>query len=224
MVCTKEPDATGRIALGGCRENWNTVILHWTPGQDCDPADDECGRREFSLASVTGTDPLTADIEVQLVEKNHKLAIAQHDLDIRFGVLIDFTLERVLMPLLFGDGEDGLPQVDTFEKLIGALLAGRPCLDAAGTSCCASFATNLSGQAGVTLSASAIEGACDALVTQGAAYIRDFLLGLDGATGGFTIGTPTDQPCAIVDSDGNMKYDALGRSRPRRPVAPGTPR
>jgi len=217
MTCTKEPDPTGLIALGGCSEKWHTVVIRWTLGKSCGSSDPTCGDVPLSLASMPGlTGAITADIEARLVEKNTKLAITRHPVDLKYGALLDFVLEKVLLPQVFGDGSDGLPAVDSFEAMIGSLLAGNACL--AINSCCHDFAVNLVRQTGGALGINLVEGACDSLITTGGNYVRKFLTGLDTTTGNFTIGTPvadgakypTDQPCAFADKNSDMKFDALG--------------
>ena len=159
---------------------------------------------------------ITADIEARLVEKNTRLAITRHALNLQYGALLDFVLEKILLPQVFGDGTDSLPSVDSFEALMSALMAGRACL-VAGT-CCHDFAANLVAQSGGAVEATLVETACDSLIPSGGTYIREFVTDLDTPTGGFTIGTPvadgtkylTDQPCLITDIGNDMRFDALG--------------
>jgi len=210
MTCSKEPDANGLVAFGGCREVWHTVVLRWTLGKDCPPTDDQCGAISLSLSSIPGVEnTITADLEVQLVNKGTGLHIAKHKVNLKYGALVDFALEKILLPQIFGDGSDGLPAVDSFEAMIGALLAGKACLRA--WTCCEEFATNVVGQTGGVLAQNLVEGACDALITTGAQYVRGFLTGLDATPDNFNIGTPADKPCAIFDTNKDMRYDALGK-------------
>jgi len=210
MTCSKEPDANGLVARGGCREVWHTVVLRWTLGKDCPPTDDQCGAISLSLSSLPGVEnTITADIEVQVVNKGAAIHIAKHKVNLKYGALVDFALEKILLPQVFGDGSDGLPAVDSFEAMIGSLLAGKACLRA-GT-CCEEFAANVVGQTGGVLAQNLVEGACDALITTGAQYVRSFLTGLDATPDNFSIGTPPDRPCAIFDTNKDMRYDALGK-------------
>jgi hypothetical protein len=214
-TCKAEPDGTGLIATGGCTERWHSALLQWIPPSACLPTNPTCGTVTLSLASMSGVGGITADIEARLVEKNTKLAITKHAVGLKYGALIDFVMEKFLLPRMFGDGSDGLPAVDSFEAMIGALLAGRACLQS-GT-CCHDFAVNLVAQTGDALGVNFVEGACDSLITTAGPYIRGFLTGLDTPTSTFTFGTPVaggtytaDQPCAISDKNGDMKFDALG--------------
>jgi hypothetical protein len=216
MACTKEPAVTGLIAKGGCTENWHTAAVIWTPGTTCSPSSPTCGQVLLPLAAMPGVGgTFTADIEARLVEKNTKLAITKHPVGLKYGALIDFVMEKFLLPRMFGDGSDGLPAVDSFEALIGALLGGKACIQ--NGSCCSGFATNLVAQSGGAVGVNLVEGACDQLITLGGPYIRGFLTGLDQETSTFTFGTPVaggkytaDLPCAISDRNDDMKFDALG--------------
>ncbi len=198
VTCTKEPGANGWIPAGGCSEEWG-VMTASLPG----------GSAGVPLSTVAGA-TLSGGIEVQLQGGNLQMAISRHSLGLKLGPLLDYLFEKMLMPAVFGPGTDGLPPVDSFEALIGALLAGRQCLDPRNVSCCEAFAANLSAQAGGTMSASLVEGACDALITQGAPYIRDFLLDLDSSSDGIQLGTPAGAPCEIRDMNLDLRIDALG--------------
>ncbi len=209
MTCTKEPDKNGLLPMGTCREVWHTVILKWTLGKDCDPLDDECGAITLSMSAIPGIEnAVAANIEAQLLP-GYKLAIAKHPLDLKYGALVNFAIEKILLPQVFGSGQDGLPAVDSYEKLIGSLLAGRDCIYA-GT-CCAEFAANLlGGTSAPGLTTNLIEGACDALINTGSEYLRSTLIGLDSTPQNFQIGTPLGDPCQMFDHNKDMRFDALG--------------
>ncbi len=219
MTCLKEPDASGLVAMGGCKEAWHTAVVHWMPGTTCwPPTTPSCGAVLLPLASMAGMEAaITADIEARMVDQNTKLAITRHAVGLKYGALIDHVIEKFLMPKLLGDGSDGLPPVDSFEAMIAVLLAGKQCLNTG--SCCNDFATHLIAQSNGALTVNLVEGACDSLVTSGGPYIRKFLLDLDTPTSTFTVGTPVadglrylaDQPCAIIDTNGDMKIDDLGK-------------
>jgi hypothetical protein len=210
MTCTQEPDVNGLVPMGGCREVWHTVILRWTLGKDCPPTDDQCGAISLSLSSLPGIeDTITADIEATISANGTKLAIAKHKVNLKYGALVDFALEKILLPQIFGDGSDGLPAVDSFEAMIGSLLAGKACLQ--NYTCCEEFAANVVGQTGGVLAQNLVEGACDALITTGATYVRGFLTDLDATPDNFSLGTPADNPCSIYDTNKDMRYDALGK-------------
>ncbi len=217
MTCTHEPDPDGLIALGGCTEKWHSVVFHWTFFKNCDPSDPTCGDVQLSLASMPGlTGTITTAIEARLAAANTGLAITRHPVGLQYGHLLDFVVERLLLTQVYGDGADGTPPVDSFETLLEAVMAGKACL--AAQTCCHDFAANLVAQSGGAVDATLAEAACNQLITAGGAYIRGFLTGLDTTTSNFELGTPVadgtkylaDQPCAILDKNQDMKFDALG--------------
>ncbi|HON24547.1 MAG TPA: hypothetical protein PLJ73_01365 [Myxococcota bacterium] len=215
MTCSQDADKNGLLPMGVCHENWHTVVLKWTLGLDCEnsPDPDTCGEIGLNMTSIDGVDEAVyADIEAQIItaKPGYKLAISKHPLNLKYGALVNFAIEKILLPQLFGDGRDGLAAVDSYEDLIYALLAGRACINS-GT-CCDVFAESVldkTGDFGGFLTKGLISGACDALATAGATYLRNTLLGLD-TTSRFLIGTPLDDPCQLHDHDNNMKFDALG--------------
>lgn len=209
MTCTKDPGPDGIIALGDCKEVWHTVIFRWSLGKDCDPADDECGAVYFSMAAIPGIgNAIRADISGKLIDGTY-LQIDPHPVNLKYGALINFALEKILLPQIFGDGTDssGLPAVDSYEALIGSLLAGRQCLQT--MSCCSDFDATLVAKY-TWLPAGIAEGACDALMTTVVGYIRDQLNGLDGTPDNFRVGTPIDDPAHMIDTDRNMEFDTIG--------------
>lgn len=212
MYCSKEPDLwTGEFATGDCRETWHTFIFRWTLGKDCDPADETCGAMVFSFDMIPGIDdPISADISGRLIDGVY-LEIDEHPLNLKYGAIINFAIEKILLPQLFGDGKDGLPAVDSYEDLFGSLLAGKECLSTGD--CCYQFAENLLGQTGNVpgLAISLIEGACESLQTIGSEYLRSFLTELDATPENFLLGTPKDSPALMYDDDKDMNFDTIGK-------------
>ncbi|HNU67601.1 MAG TPA: hypothetical protein PLB35_03545 [Myxococcota bacterium] len=214
MNCTKEPvmdwsdpDAGAIISKGDCTENWHTVVFRWSLGEDCDPADMECGAKYFSMSSIPGIGKaISAEISGRITEGQY-LHIDQHAVNLKYGALINFALEKILLPQVFGDGSDGLPAVDTYEKLVGSLLAGRQCLRT--MSCCADFDATLT-QKYTWLPAGLAGGACEALLDTAVGFIRDQLNLLDATPENFTLGTPEDDPAQMFDTNNDMKFDTIG--------------
>ena len=203
---SEEPDATGYLPESACKEVWHTLRIRWTLGLDCPPADDNCGWKNLSFNAIPGIEEtVSANFEAHLID-NSKLDITEHTLNLKYGALVNFAIEKLLLPQVFGDGSDGLPAVDSYEDLIGSLLAGKACLQT--NDCCYVFAENLTNQTfGLTLNL--VEGACEALMTVGATYLRDMLLGLDAQPDNFTIGTAT--PCQLYDNNKDMNFDGFGK-------------
>lgn len=210
VTCLQEPDASGGTKPGDCRESWHTVVLKWTLGKDCPPDDDQCGALRLFLEAIPGIyGPVLADIVAtrSVSADGYTLAIAPHAVDLKYGALVDFALEKALLPQIFGDGNDGLPAVDSLEALIGALVAGKSCL--ADFSCCKVFAENVAAQTSVP-SRTLVDAACDDLVSMGAQYVRSSLIMLDATPRNLTLGTPTDKSCPLADSNQDLKFDQLG--------------
>jgi len=206
MQVNCEPDAAGVLAADCVEESWHSVRLRWTLGVDCPPNDDNCGWKKFEFSQISGMEStISAKPAVTVVDQ--KMTIAKHPLDLKYGALINFALEKWLLPMLLGDGSDGLPVVDSYEAMIGSLLAGKACL-ADGT-CCEAFAENVAKQAtGVTKNL--VEGACEALITTGSNYLRNTLTGLAASPEAFKLGTKA--PCQLYDKNKDMKYDAIGQN------------
>ena len=201
-----EPDANGLLPSTACKEVWHSVKLQWTLGKDCPPTDETCGQMNFSLGAIPGIDnTVSANFDAQLVDKS-KLVIKPHKLNLKYGALVNFAIEKVLLPQVFGDGKDGLPAVDTYEKLIGSLLGGKACLKT--DDCCATFATNVTKEVS-TMTTNLISGACEAIRTAGAGYLRKSLMDLDATPDNFSIGTL--EPCQLSDDDNNMTVDTFGK-------------
>lgn len=205
LTFLQEPDEAGHLPAAACQEKWHTVRVRWTLGLDCPPADDNCGWKNLPLGGQGLPDIITGNFEADLVQAS-KLTIAPHTLNFQYGALVNFAIEKLLLPQVFGDGTDGLPAVDSYEALIGSLLAGKECL--IDDSCCATFAENVTSQT-FGLTKNLVEGACQALITTGATYLRQQLLSLDAQPNNFTIGTKS--PCPAYDTDKNMTFDAFGK-------------
>jgi len=217
----KEPDEFGILAESSCQEVWHSVRLRWTLGKDCPPDDDNCGWQKFSFSAVPGientiTGQFSAKLEPPIpgnpaYKDAWRLTIDPHHLELKYGALVNFALEKWLLPMLFGDGSDGLPAVDSYEALVGSLLAGRACLQT--MDCCEQFAKQVAGSTG-SVTENLVEGACEALIQTGANWLRSQLVGLDATPENFTLGTfidpPPPKPCAIFDKNKDMKFDAFG--------------
>jgi len=203
---SQEPDENGDLPASACKEVWHTLRIRWTLGLDCPPQDDQCGWKNLSFNAIPGIgETVSANFEAHLID-NDKLTIDTHTLNLKYGALVNFAIEKILLPQVFGDGSDGLPAVDSYEDLIGSLLAGKACLQT--NVCCSIFAENLTNQT-FGLTKNLVEGACDALMTVGATYLRDMLLGLDAQPDNFTIGTA--EPCQLYDNNNDMNFDGFGK-------------
>jgi hypothetical protein len=205
---SQEPDKDGYLPSSACSERWHTLRIRWTLGLDCPPNDDTCGWRNIPLGGSGLPDVITGTFEATVsVQKGQPaMEIKPHVLLLKYGALVNFAIEKLLLPQMFGDGSDGLPAVDSYEALIGSLLAGRECL--VTNDCCSKFAEQVTQQT-FGLTKNFVEGACQALIQTGAQYLRQQLTSLDTETGNFTIGTK--EPCTLYDVNKDMKIDAFGK-------------
>ncbi|MBM4397193.1 MAG: hypothetical protein FJ087_16105 [Deltaproteobacteria bacterium] len=198
-----EPDDSG--AVKDVKEVWHSVRLRWTLGMDCPPDDDACGWKKFSFSAIPAiAESVAGKSDVTLA--NGRISIAEHKITMKYGALVNFALEKWLLPSLFGDGSDTLPAVDSYEALVGSLLAGKACLT--DMSCCETFAEEVTNTPGTGVTKTLVKSACDALIQYGGKYLRDKLNALDATPDNFTLAT--EEPCRIEDKNKDMKFDAIG--------------
>jgi hypothetical protein len=203
MEFKQEPDKTGHLPEQFNEEVWHTVRYKWSLGVDCLPGTD-CGWQQFSLYQV-GQEVVEANFEAQ-VDDLYYLTIYPHPLNLKYGALVNYIIEKQVLPAIAGNGTDGYPKVDSYEELLGALLAGKDCLKM--MDCCDQFAEEVTSQAG-GMTESLVSGACSALIQMGSDYLRNYLLSLDTSTGdAFVIGTKSE--CLMIDSDEDQDIDTLG--------------
>ncbi len=211
---TDDPDDEVDVAYwgeGDLEETWDGVTVKWSLGANCDPLTDEnCGTKTFNLTTIQGEAAFANEFTAE-VEAFWTLTIDLHPLNVKYGTLINFILEKVAIPLLAGDGSDNTQPVDSYEKLVASMLGGKECLEDPSfvANCCEKFTeTVVSGGASTT--ASIIETMCETLIEAGAGMLSDQLNGLEtGTEDTFAIGTL--EPCTIFDSDKDMVVDAMGK-------------
>jgi len=214
----KEPDATGKFADGDATENWHTVRVKWTLGANCDPDTEAgCGTIQqnlqqfgYSGGAITGTFGAS-------VAAFYNLTIDQHPLNLRYGALLSFFAERLLIPLIIHGTDTSTWVVDRYEELLGYLLGGgSECLTASTSDatncpdigedvdcCCAKFADSI-GQA-----TSAVARACDVIVGTAPSFLRNTLENLDVESGdAFSIGTL--EACRMNDTNDDLIIDGFG--------------
>ena len=213
-----EPADDGTIPANQTSASWHSIKFRWTYGLECQPTDDSCGVITMNVQSlgqnpVTATFPATVGVQPGFLE----LGIGEHSLTLHYGALLNYILQKVVLPRVFGDGSDGLPVVDSYEALIKSLLGGgKECLDPmAPQTCCQAFTANVVAQAGDAVPAAVLTQACESLITLGATYLETKLNDLDLDTGkNLFLKTPDGLPCKVYDTNNNMKIDAWGKKEP----------
>lgn len=210
-----EPKDDGTFSKDDIKATWHTVRYRWTLGTNCDPGDYNCGWRDFNLAAFQDgviEAPFSGNV-VYTADDEYRLNIDQHSLDINYGSLLLYLIEKQLLPIIGGDGSDGTPKVDSFEEYIKSLIAGKECLveeQVNGTqdACCEAFAVDISGgSTGIGYSV-AFQG-CKLALPLAQQELSKLLTGLDLDTGeAFTLATKMS--CQCFDADANLTIDAWG--------------
>jgi hypothetical protein len=214
-----EPDSTGFIPKSLTAEEWHTVSIQWTLGEECNPMDPDCGQMSFSFNAI-GQDVVISEFDARIGETPQdfmaaqfdKLLIYPHPLNFKYGAFLNFMIEKFILPMVAGDGSDGMPVVDSYEKFFSSLVGGKQCLVL--NDCCEVFSEAIAAEAGDWVKGM-IKTGCDMLIPLAADYLRKFLLDLDADTGDtFTIATRDGQPCTLYDNDNNQVIDTWGKQDP----------
>jgi len=185
-------------------EAFERLTITWPDPAAGQPAGPPAGTRE-DVSVAMSYEPVQVEVErLGLWTTN----IKPHTTPLRWGDLVLQAVEKGLLPHLFGDG-GGLPPVDSFEAMIGAMMAGgRACLN--DGSCCQQFAASV--HKGTPpevpgLTEKALETQCNVLKTKVAAMLRESLL---AAGDGAVLKVESYDACAVGDSDGDMVLDWFG--------------
>lgn len=210
-----EPDSNGYLSDKWTLQTWSSITYKWSLGQSCPPSDPNCGLKtinfdQFQPNVVTGKFELWRNFLPNSKVPDDTIKIGKHALDVKWGALINFILEKQILPLVFFDPKDpSAPTIDSYEKLLKYLLAGnKQCL--IKDTCCAEFVNGISSSG---LANTLLTTACDAATVLGPAFLSSYLNTLDTVTGnpqtgaGLLLGTPK---CPILDPNGDNIVDNLG--------------
>jgi hypothetical protein len=198
------PDTVGEV--------WETASFSWKFGQDCPVSDPDCGLTTVKLIDIYKK-VLTAKFGAT-VNASGALSIDPHTVPgFDYGTLLNFIIERKVLPLLFGDGtvehpdEPGevLPAVDSYEKVIATIFGDELCLYY--DDCCEWFANKDGVKNNVPLDETTVIQACNLLIPAGADWIRDQVATLSGS---LEIGSVDGQFCPGTTLLGKRNVDALG--------------
>jgi len=215
LTLFEEPDNTGFLGKEFTEVTWDTVAFQWTLGETCNPADPWCGLKSYSFNAI-GQDVVIGNFDMQIDQyaagKYYGMIVKPYSLNFKYGLFINFVIEKMLLPELAGDGSDGLPVVDSYEKFIKSLLAGKECL--VYDNCCTLFVQSIIEQSSPVLQGTLSAG-CEALITLGTGYFENWLGGLDASSGdSLTLFTPDGQPCTLYDKNNDHVIDAMGKAEP----------
>jgi len=209
----KEADAKGLIAAADTEEIWDGLTYKWSLGAPCDPLDPNCGKHPLYLSEFQ-QEAVIGQFDLQRDAKAATLTVSMHSLNIKWGSLVNYLVQKVLLPMLTKDPNDpNAPVVDSYGALIKSLLAGKDCLVA--DSCCADFGKQLAGKQ-TLINEDFIQTTCETLITLGSAYLENMLNGLDAQTGdpaagkGLLIGS--NGGCAYFDDNQDQLVDTWGKA------------
>ncbi|TVR03024.1 MAG: hypothetical protein EA398_05745 [Deltaproteobacteria bacterium] len=145
--------------------------------------------------SLLGYRPIEGDFtgSIQLGGRglgfDHALQIDPFDMTFRYGQILVYVIERIILPEFFG--------VEGFEAFI------REFID------CQEIAQSCGGLSNTCLQI------CNSAISALADTIRDQFLALEAdTTNTFILQTPDEQPCPLIDNNDNFQIDAMGRRTP----------
>lgn len=198
-------DAGADFASGSVTETWDTVSYYWKFGLNCDPSSpnyDTCGLQTVKLTDIYSA-TLLALPDAGVTTDNH-MAIDVHTVTgFNYGTLLNFIVEKKVLPTLFGDGQDGFPVINTYGALVATLFGDKYCLLPEYNDCCEWFAYKVQDQIADWIATPA----CEAAIPAADFFIRDLVTGLGGP---LQIGTKADAACPAVDLQGDRQVDTLG--------------
>ncbi len=212
-----EPDDTGFLSSTYTKQTWQSITYKWSLGQSCPATDPNCGLKtinfdQFQTDAVTGSFDLWRNFLPNSQVPDGTIKFGKHALNVKWGALINFLIEKQLLPMITYDPNDPTaPTIDSYEKLIKYLLAGnKQCL--IKDTCCADFVNGITG-AGAGLASNLLTGACDAATSLGSTFLEGYLDSLDAVTGNPATGQglilSTDH-CPILDPNDDNIVDNIG--------------
>ncbi|MBR57640.1 MAG: hypothetical protein CMH54_06230 [Myxococcales bacterium] len=211
MVVSKEAVPTSQPGVyeypkSSVAERWDRLGFYWQYDLNCPPNDANCGFYEVELTEVLGVYPQSSP-NAGTIGTN--LWIEDHDVpNFNYALILDYLIEKEVLPRVLGDGSNGLPVIDTFEKMVAVLFGGGACIDNNGSylTCCANFSQTI-GPHIPPIVAWAADPACQAAIGVGGAYLRNEIMKNGG---NLSIGTPSEAPCPLIDIGFDRITDTIG--------------
>jgi len=205
-----EPDNSGFLAKTYTKENWTSVTYKWSLGQSCNPNDPKCGLKTFNIEAFQ-PDAIVGSFDLWRDAFKSEIKIAKHGLNIKWGALVNYVIQKQLLPLItFDPKTPSAPTIDSYAKLIKSLLAGKQCL--VKDTCCEDFGKQLAGQQSL-ISADFLSSTCELMITLGTGFLEAQLTGLDVNSGDPTKNSGlllAADHCPIFEVDGDQYIDSLG--------------
>ena len=207
-----EPDNTGFLSKTYTKENWNSVTYQWTLGVNppCPPMSKTCGLKTFNIEAFQ-PDAIVGTFDLWRDAFKSEIKIAKHGLNVKWGALVNYVIQKQLLPLITADPKNpSAPVIDSYGKLIKSLLAGKQCL--VKDTCCEDFGKQLAGQQSL-ISADFLASTCELMITLGTGYLEGQLTSLDVNSGDPTKNSGlllAADHCPIFEIDGDQYIDSLG--------------
>ena len=207
----------GVFAEGECpqKESWVSIGFNWRNSAVCEGSNNaDCtGFREYNLASQ-GLNMVVAGEFDARTEGFWNLTIERHHLSLAWGKLLLFTIEQIILPMLFGQNVDGL------DNLIYMLLGGQACVvgDNHAENCCNALVERPTFAGWANIARDALRSICKQGVPLLITQLRGQVMDQELDTGdNFTIGTSNDfsaggKSCTLYDdAPKDLKVDGMGK-------------
>lgn len=203
----KEPDKKGFLSKDYTKDQIHSVTYKWSLGQGCNAQDPNCGKKTFSINQFQ-QDAIVGHFDMWRDHILRRVKFAKHGLNIKWGALVNFIIQKQLLPLMTNPKNDPTqPVIDSWAKLIKSLLADKKCLFK--DTCCEDFAKNLEKQQSL-VKAPFLTGVCESLIKLGTAMLDAQIAKLNVDTSkGDSLTLYTDK-CPIFDFNGDMHVDGIG--------------
>ena len=207
----KEPDPqTQYLPASQTKQVWTTITYKWSAGAGCNPQDPNCGKKSFNIEQFQA-EAIVGQFELWRDAVLSEIEIGKHALSVKWGALVNYLVQKQVLPILTYDPAYPSVYIDTYQELFKSILAGKACL--AQDTCCEDFANQLSPNSGGLFSASTLSGMCEVLVELGSTLLDTTLNSLGGESGNAAANTGlllSAQKCAAIDVNDDMYIDALG--------------
>lgn len=203
----KEPDNTGFLSKDFTKDEITAITYKWSLGQGCSAQDPNCGKKTFSISAFQ-QNTIVGAFDLWRNPVLSQVKFGKHGLNIKWGSLISFIIQKQLLPLVTNPTNDPTqPVVDSYEKLIKSLLTNKQCLFK--DTCCEDFAKNLEKQQGL-VKAPFLTGVCEALIKLGTTFLESQLAQLDVDTSKGDSLTLFTEKCPLFEVDGDQHIDGIG--------------
>ncbi len=204
---SKEPDASGFLSKDYTKDEITTITYKWSLGQSCSAKDPNCGKKSFSITQFQ-QDAIVGHFDLWRNPVLSRVKFSKHGLNIKWGALISYIVQKQLLPLIMNpSGDPTQPVVDSWEKLIKSLLSGKDCLWK--DTCCEDFGKKLAAQQSL-VKAPFLTGVCETLIKLGTQMLDAQLASLATDTGKGDALTLWTDKCPLFEVNGDQHIDAIG--------------